>query len=117
MDRNQFFIPAYEEVISVKVRTTDLRSHWDFSLLGEDNAIDVLIKDVVFASLLEPGSYLQVGDALHLANIGRMQAGIPGDDDISFDVLTHRLERKVVHYAAIKLSLFEDVPFVDYLNN
>lgn len=116
MDGNQFLIPTDEEVIAIEVGAADLRGHWDISLLGEDNTIDILLKDIVFSSLLKPGSYLKVRNTFHLADISRMQTRIPSDDDISLDMFSYWLQREVIHHATIQFSFLKNVPFVNYLS-
>ena len=102
--RNKLPIPTDEEVITVKVRSTNLCSYRVFSFLWKDNTVYILWVVVWFASVLKSSPCLQLGYASHFSDISWMETGISGDDDIPLNIFLSRFELKVVEYGAVQLS-------------
>ena len=114
--RDQFWVPANEEVVAVKVRTTDLGCDWNFSFFGENNTVDVVFKQIVIAPSLKPCLQLFLRYALHLPDVCGMQARIPCDDYISLHMLIYWLQGDIIDNLAVKFSLLQDVPLINNLN-
>jgi hypothetical protein len=101
--RGELRVPRYPKVVTVQIGTTDLRSEWDFSLLWEDDTINIVAEQVVLSLLPKSGSHFLVRDAFQLADVGWMQTRISRNYDVALNVLLFGLQRHVIKDSTVEL--------------
>ena len=78
--RNQSLVPADEEVVTVQVRTADLRGKRNFAFFWENDAVQELLELVVHTQFLESGLNLLLTYTLDPSNVCWIEAWISGYD-------------------------------------
>lgn len=108
----EFFLPANEKDISIKIRTTYLRCKGNTSLFRKDYAVDVMLEMVVPISLCcESSSHLLKINALAFPHICRVQRRISGDYNRTWDYLWSLLVGFLD--ATVEFFLIEDVEIIN----
>ena len=112
---DELFIPGDEEVVAIEIGTANEGCDGVLTFFGEDQAIDKFIEEVFLTSDFKPSRDLHVRNADEFADIGGMEAGVPGDDDIALNVLPLGFYVQVVEDCAVDLAFFKDVVLIDDL--
>lgn len=109
---DEFFLPTYEEDISIEVRTAYLSCQRDISLFWKDYAVDIILEVVVLISLcLKSSSHLLLTHTFAFSDICRVQRRISGDNNRTRDYIWPLLCWFLD--AAVKFLLVEDLVIVN----
>jgi len=105
----QLFVPTDKEVVSIQVRTTYLRSYWDFSFLREYNTVHIIMVNILLSSDLKSFLYLGHRHTFKFSYIGWMQTGVSCNNYVTLNILSFQLfisvNDKAVSYCTKDLAL------------